>query len=195
MITTTNPRLHIVPMTLKAANAFVTVHHRHHGPTLTHRLSFGIADETGKLRGVAIVGPPVSRFRDDGHTLEVSRVATDGCPNACSALLGAAARLARLLGYTRLGTYTLETEPGTSLRAAGWQLTYKSPGGSWERRTGKPTRSPVGPKLLWEPRDLATPERRIDRRSGVPTLTRSPRSGRDSEPKVTPTDSDLQAAS
>ena len=34
---------------------------------------------------------------------------------------GAAARIARRLGAVGLITYTLESEPGTSLRAAGWR--------------------------------------------------------------------------
>ena len=39
----------------------------------------------------------------------------EGVKNGCSMLYGAAWRAARALGYRRLGTYTLQTEPGTSL--------------------------------------------------------------------------------
>lgn len=71
--------------------------------------------------GVAIVGRPVSRHLDDGWTLEVNRLCTDGSRNACSALYAAAWRAARAMGYKRLVTYILESENGASLRAAGWK--------------------------------------------------------------------------
>jgi hypothetical protein len=42
------------------------------------------ADDAGVLRRVAIAGRPVSRAFDDGLTLEVTRVATDGTANVGS---------------------------------------------------------------------------------------------------------------
>lgn len=144
-------RLTIVPLPLDEANAFVLQHHRHHRPTVGHKFSLGVADEGGAIRGVAIVGRPVGRFLDDGLTLEVNRVATDGCPNACSALYGAARRATFALGYRRLITYTLVSEPGTSLRAAGWKCLGERGGLRW---TGarRPTvdKYPAQMKLLWE---------------------------------------------
>ena len=71
---------------------------------------------------------------DNGLTLEVNRVATDGTPNACSALYGAARRAAFALGYKKLVTYILDTEPGTSLRAAGWKCIGLAGGGKWGRQ-------------------------------------------------------------
>ena len=68
--------------------------------------------------GVVIVGRPVSRYLDDGWTLEVNRLCTDGSRNACSMLYGAAWRAARAMGYKRLITYILESECGASKRAA-----------------------------------------------------------------------------
>lgn len=112
--------LELVPVIRDTARAFVGRHHRHNLPPRGAIFYIGVADQLGELRGVAIVGRPVSRHLDDGATLEVLRVCTDGAPNACSMLYGASARIARELGYRRLYTYTLETEPGTSLRAAGW---------------------------------------------------------------------------
>lgn len=141
----------IVPVSLAEANAFVAEHHRHHTRVVGHKFSIGVTDSDGVLRGVAIVGRPVARARDDGRTLEVTRVATDGCPNACSALYGAAWRAARAMGYSRLGTYTLETESGTSLRAAGWRRVHKTKGGSWSRSTRpRKDRHPTMSKVLWE---------------------------------------------
>ena len=74
----------------------------------------------GLLVGAAIAGRPVSRMLDNGQTIEVTRLVSDGTPNACSCLLGAMRRVARAMGYARIITYTLASESGTSLRAAGW---------------------------------------------------------------------------
>lgn len=144
-------RLLVVPLPLGEANAFVAQHHRHHQPTVGHKFSLGVADETNTIRGVAIVGRPVARFLDDGLTLEVNRVATDGCPNACSALYGAARRATFALGYRRLITYTLDSEPGTSLVAAGWKLLGERGGGSWSVPSRpRVDKFPLQGKLLWE---------------------------------------------
>jgi hypothetical protein len=119
----------IVPITLKAANEFVTARHRHHKRSVGHKFSIGCSN--GELRGVAICGRPVARMADDGLTLEVNRLCTDGTPNACSMLYGAARRVARELGYKRIITYTLPSEGGASLRASGWRLVGPAGGGSW----------------------------------------------------------------
>jgi hypothetical protein len=114
-------QLRIVPVSFREAADFVRAHHRHHAPPLSHKFSIGVArDEV--LCGVAIVGRPVARHLDDRQTLEVTRTATDGTPNANSALYGAAWRAAKALGYSRLITYTQEGETGASLRAAGWRV-------------------------------------------------------------------------
>lgn len=93
--------LEIVPMTLREANAFVEQNHRHHGATVGHKFSIGLSDGE-KIVGVAIVGRPVSRHLDDGWTLEVNRLCTDGTRNACSMLYAAAWRAARAMGYKRV---------------------------------------------------------------------------------------------
>ena len=64
----------------------------------------------GKLVGVVITGRSVSRYLDDGLTLEVNRLCTDGTRNACSFLYGAAARVAKAMGYHKIITYILDTE-------------------------------------------------------------------------------------
>lgn len=143
-------RLAAVPLDLAEANVFVAEHHRHHRPVVGHKFSIGAA-MGDKIVGVVIVGRPVSRHRDDGVTLEVTRLCTDGTRNACSFLYGAAARAAFALGYRRLGTYILKSEPGTTLYAAGWRLVAESPGGSWS----VPSRPrvdthPLEPRLLFE---------------------------------------------
>lgn len=80
--------LELVPISLKEANFFVEQHHRHHKPVTGHKFSVAAA-ANGEIVGVAIVGRPVSRYLDDGWTLEVNRLCTDGTRNACSFLYSA----------------------------------------------------------------------------------------------------------
>lgn len=128
-------RLSIVPCAFDEACAFVARHHRHHRPPRGHKFSLAVTADGETVCGVAIVGRPVARHYDDGLTLEVLRVCTDGTPNACSCLYGACRRATFALGFIRLVTYTLDTEPGTSLSAAGWKCLGTAGGGSWSRRS------------------------------------------------------------
>lgn len=123
----------LTPVSLAQANAFVEQHHRHHKPVTGHKFSIGCITD-GRLAAVAIVGCPVSRYLDDGLTLEVNRLCSDGTKNACSFLYAAAARAAKELGYRRIITYILDTESGASLRAAGWTNAEIAGGREW---TGK----------------------------------------------------------
>lgn len=146
-----NDRLTRAPISLAAANAFVAEHHRHHPPVQGHKFSIA-ACLSGQVVGVVIVGRPVSRHRDDGATLEVTRLCTNGARNACSFLYGAAARATFALGYRRIGTYTLPNEGGASLRASGWHLIGERGGGEWSQpsRPRAPMKSPTDAKWLWE---------------------------------------------
>lgn len=123
-----------MPVTFAQAKAFITDWHRHHKAPQGHRYSIGIAcgDE---LVGVAVVGRPVARMLDDGHTLEVTRVAVaDGTPNGCSMLYAAAWTAAKALGYRTLITYSQAGESGASLRAAGWRVVAsRPPSPGWTR--------------------------------------------------------------
>jgi hypothetical protein len=112
--------------------------------------SLGVVSD-GKIVGVAIVGRPVSRGRDDGMTAEVTRLCTDGTPNACSFLYGVCARAAFALGFKRIGTYILASENGTSLRASGWRLIGETAGGSWSTPSRpRVDTHPLQKKLLFE---------------------------------------------
>ena len=103
--------LEIRPITLRAANDYVAARHRHNGKTTGHKWSVAVYDgET--LCGVAIAGRPIARKLDDGLTIEIRRVCTDGTRNACSMLYGACCRAAKAMGYKRVVTYTLVSEPG-----------------------------------------------------------------------------------
>ena len=142
--------MHIHPITLKQANEFVLNHHRHHKPTVGHKWSIGLMDQS-EIVGVAIVGRPVSRHADDGITAEVTRLATNGINNGCSMLYGASARVARAMGYCKIQTYILDSELGVSLKASGWELEALTAGGQWIRNDGIVNRTdqPIEAKQRW----------------------------------------------
>lgn len=143
--------LQLSPVTLREANAFVASVHRHHGPVRGCICCLAVSDETGAVRGVAIVGRPVARRLQDSWTAEVNRVATDGARNACSMLYGAAWRAVKALGYKKLVTYTLPTESGASLRAAGWTCIGEAGGGNWNKKSRPRVDSEhQQTKLRWE---------------------------------------------
>lgn len=150
-------RLLITPLELKEANRFVALVHRHHFPVIQHRFSFGVVDVEGELHGVCIVGRPVGRS-DRRKVAEVTRLATDGTPNACSMLYAAAARACKALGYEVVQTYILGTEPGTSLIAAGWSFDGQANRSTWHLyRPGRRTDQSQERKGRWSLR--LNPER------------------------------------
>mgnify|MGYP004462704609 FL=1 len=145
--------LEIVPMSISDARYWVNDHHRHHPPPVGGLFAMGLA-QAGIVVGTAIVGRPVARNNDDDWTAEVTRVAViEGVPNGCSMLYGACWRACRALGYKRLITYTLDTEPGTSLKAAGWKIIGHVKGRSWSVQSRpRIDKHPLQDKLKWEAR-------------------------------------------
>lgn len=132
-----------VPVELKTANAFVEALHRHHDPVYRDKFRLG-CEVDGKMVGVVQVARPVARGLDDGKTVEVVRLCTDGTPHVCSFLYARAARIAKLMGYHRIVTYILEDESGISLKASGWEYDGKTTAKSWDcpsrpRKTTAPT--------------------------------------------------------
>ena len=142
--------MNIVPISLKKANEVVTQWHRHHKPSRGHKFSIALMKDSVYV-GIAICGRPVARGSDDGLTLEVARLCTDGTPNACSKLYGACARVAKEMGYVKIQTYILESEPGISLKASGWIMEAVTAGGQWKRTDGVINRTdqPTEPKQRW----------------------------------------------
>lgn len=141
-------RLDLVPLTLPVANGYIERWHRHHAPLVT--IKDGLVRTNGgfawfclgavaklEIVGVAVIGRPTNRNNDDGQTLELLRLAASDVPNVCSFLLGAAARCATAMGAARIITYTLETESGVSLRAAGWNEEGKGIKSCWTKGKGK----------------------------------------------------------
>jgi len=132
------------------AKEFVRLHHRHHSPPKGFIIGLGCWDESKTLRGVACLARPVSRMLDDGSVVEITRVATDGCENACSALYGAARRLAQVLGFKKVITYTLPSEGGASLRGAGMVNEGLFGGGTWNRKKrARVDSAPLDKKTRW----------------------------------------------
>ena len=125
--------MQLVPVSLREANAFVAEHHRHHKPVVGHKFSIG-CEQDGRLVGVVIAGRPVSRYLDNGLTLEINRMCTIGEKNACSMLYGAAVRAAWAMGYRKVITYILDSECGASLKASGFVCEGPAGGMEW---TGK----------------------------------------------------------
>lgn len=142
----------IIPLTLREANALVATLHRHHKPARGCKFCIGLVGKDGQLHGAAIVGRPVARACDQRQTAEVTRLVTDGTPNACSKLYAACARTAKEMGFSLIQTYILQTEPGTSLKASGWRLASYTKGGSWNNgpRSGRREDQPLMPKQRWE---------------------------------------------
>ena len=153
--------LRLVPITLKDARRFVAEKHRHNRPPQGWKFGVGLMNGTGELRGVAVAGQPVARALDDGETVEVTRVATDGSKNANSMLYGAVLRAAKALGYKRAITYTLDSESGSSLKAVGFGEVARVAGSrDWSRPGQEAMRAPMlfgdrypqhdGEKIRWE---------------------------------------------
>ena len=125
------------PATIRAAQTFIAAYHRHSKVPRGARYAIE-AVFAGEVVGVAIVGRPLSRMLDDQTTCEVLRCCVkDGAPrNTPSYLYGAARRVWQSWGGTRVITYTLETEPGDSLRGAGFKAVArtKSEPKGWGRK-------------------------------------------------------------
>lgn len=142
--------MEIVPLTFREANQFVTENHRHHPAVRGCKFAIGLENEYGELVGVAICGRPVSRHLDNGRTLEINRLCTDGTRNACSMLYGACCRIGKAMGYKEVITYILETEDGASLRASNFELVHITKAESWSRPSRKrDTDAPACRKKLY----------------------------------------------
>lgn len=143
-------RLTVVPITFQEACKFIQKYHSHHKSPRGWKFGCAVALDNNVV-GIAMVGRPVNRHLDNGWTLEVTRCCTDRTPHVASKLYAACWRATRALGYQRLITYTLERETGTSLKAAGWKVLYKTKGGSWNcKARPRVDKAPTTPKRLWE---------------------------------------------
>lgn len=157
-----NPQ--ILPIAQRKAREFVNEHHEHNRAPAGWRFGAGIWNGP-TLLGVIMVGRPVARALDASTTAEVNRlclrrdVPAERRWNACSMAYGWAAREAKRRGFQRIITYTLETEAGTTLRAAGWREEARTKGGSWSTPSRpRADTAPTCPKVRWS-RDLCVSAR------------------------------------
>jgi hypothetical protein len=141
----------LYPGSLKQANAFVREHHRHSNPVRGYKFSL-LAWSGEGLLGVAIVGRTTARRLHNDLTAEVTRVCTTGSANVCSFLYGACWRVWREMGGKRIITYTLQSESGASLRAAGFRPVANAKAHEWSRESRPRGSQPVysEDKIRWE---------------------------------------------
>lgn len=142
----------LVPVKLSDAKDYVRRHHRHNDAPLSWLFGVGVESD-GELVGVGIAGRPVARGLDDGKTVEITRICSAGVRNVCSMLYGALSRAAFALGYKRVVTYTLQSEAGASLRAAGFESVAAlddRPGWDSPNRPRPLDPSPREAKFRWE---------------------------------------------
>lgn len=156
--------LELVPIAWAEAKAFVARHHRHCRPPAGWRYGAGIMNG-GILVGVICVGRPVARALNHTKIVEVNRLCIrEDVPaalvwNACSMAYGWAAREAKRRGFETILTYTLESEPGVTLRAAGWRPAgaVRASSRGWDRgaRSRDASKTPNVAKVRWV-RELAS---------------------------------------
>ena len=141
--------MRISPISFREASAYIKKHHRHHGATVGCKFCIAVVDDNGQCHGVAVCGRPISRHLDDGQTLEINRVCTDGTRNACSMLYGAACRIAREMGYRRVITYILVSENGASLKASNFVCEGEAGGTHWTGSRNRGQNIPAEMKQRW----------------------------------------------
>lgn len=143
--------MNTVPLKLREANQYVAKFHRHSIPTSGCKFAIGLT-EKDDLIGVAICGRPIARLLDDGKTLEVLRVCTDGTKNSNSFLYDKCRKIAGLMGYSKVITYTLQSESGSSLKALRAVPVSRIAPQTWDRPNRKRKDQSVysQPKIRWE---------------------------------------------
>lgn len=162
-----NHGLKIVPVTFPVARDFIAQHHRHNKPPPGWRFGFAVHNWP-HLVAVATCGRPVARRLDRPNILEITRVCTNPhLPEpvtryACSALYFACLKEAERRGYERVITYTLQTERGVSVSAAGFKKVALTANQKWDRRRRRrhSANTPAGVKVRWEKHFVAIAEAR-----------------------------------
>lgn len=133
--------LELRPLPVRQACDHVFLLHRHL-PRVVGGLFATTVWVDDVLVGVGVASLPKAPRSRDGFTVEISRIATDGHPNACSKLYGALCRASAAIGHRRAITFTRLDEPGTSLRAASFREDGVTREQSWDRPAGGGTPQP-----------------------------------------------------
>ena len=144
--------LKCIPLTLKEANAFVIEHHRHSKQCRGHRFSLG-AVYKDELVGAAIIGRAINRYLDNRFTAEILRNSVlEKAPKGTFIFLySRAMKVWQSQGGKKILTYTLETEPGSSLKAVNFNAAAKTGffKGGWQNRSNRREYTPIR-KIRWE---------------------------------------------
>jgi hypothetical protein len=126
------------PITIKQANEFIKMYHRHNRPTTNNCGRWAIAAiKDDEIFGVLIAGNPVSATYMDGYTIELTRICVkeDAPMGTCSFLISKSCMIWKIMGGRKMITYTLDSESGASLRGAGWeQMGVVKPHKRWENK-------------------------------------------------------------
>jgi len=147
----------VAPCTVGAALRHVKAWHRHLPDLQGGLFAVQVLDRSGRCVGVGVAGNPARVWQGTGRIVISRLAAQENLPPigghaspACTMIYGALCRAAKALGYHEAWTYTLPEEPGTSLRAAGFQDMGVSAGGDWNcpSRSRKPAVRPE-PKRRW----------------------------------------------
>ena len=147
----------LAPLTREAANAYIALYHRHSEPVVSDMFRVALEDSAGGVAAIGVAGLPKARMLQDGHTFEITRVTSRGAFNACTRIYAALCDAGRALGWWRAFTYTLESEPGTSPKAAGFERDGLTEESDWRERGRRreprlfeePRMTPVGRKIRW----------------------------------------------
>jgi hypothetical protein len=139
--------LKIKDCTVGSAQRWIAEVHRHL-PKIQGGLFACAVALKGERVGVALAANPARKWQGTGRFV-IARVAVQPgllweddrhAAPYCTMLYGALCRAGKALGYNEAWTYTLESEPGTSLRAAGFHFMGYSAGGTYhESRPGRTT--------------------------------------------------------
>lgn len=137
------------PITFKEAKEFVNKYHRHHSAPQGYKFAVAVTD--GKnIIGVAIAGRPVSRYLDNGNTIEITRLCVKlGYKNACSLLYAKVIKIAKEMGFKKAVTYILESESGTTLKASGFKCEGTAGGTHWTGKRDRGQKIPCVMKTRW----------------------------------------------
>ena len=138
------------PINREIAKDFINKYHRHNAGPVADRFRIGLFEDD-ELIGVGVAGNPVARKLMDGLTIEITRVCVlPDKPNACSQIYARMKRIAQLMGYKRIITYTLDTESGASLRAIGAVIDHRVAKGNWLNRQNRKYNEVTDmPKQMW----------------------------------------------
>lgn len=96
--------LEVRPISLKDANEFVKKYHRHDIRTVCWKFAISVCDEEG-IHGVAICRRPINQKNDDGLTLEIYKLCTDGTFDVDSMLYNSCCRIGTDMGYKKIILY------------------------------------------------------------------------------------------